>query len=848
MTSTPTRTAATWSGTQNTRTLGDVILSAAERFGDDIAFQVRRGYRTERLTFRQVGERALQIAGWFTAQGLTAGDRIVVWAANMPEYALLYFGAWLARLVVVPIDVRTRQDVIERFVAAAGPKLGFKSRDLQGTFGPLVQRTLLLEDLFDLVADTAPLEAHANIQPDDLCEVAFTSGTTGVPKGVMLTHANFLSELEALNTAFPLERSYRGLSLLPLSHVFEQVADLLTSFTSGVRMTYLPRINEGTIIRALRDERITCFVVVPELLRMLLDGIERRVREEGRWRQWQMAHRVAPRLSFPLRRLVFRGVHQALGGHLEWIACASAPLDLKVAQAWERIGVHVYEAYGLTEVTGGATLNTPTTHRLGSVGRPVPGVDIRIAAEGEIQIRGRTVMPGYFDNPDLTQQVFVDGWFRTGDVGSLDAEGFLHISGREAFKIVLSDGRKVYPEDIERILNPHPLVTDSCVVGIRSDGGERVHAVLLTDAPTQANEIVQAVNRQLDDHQQIMGVTVWTEPDFPRTPILKIDRKLVRVAVEQRMSTAYSLRPSAATLVADPLVSIVARIAGRQPGEIHDELDLGAGLGLDSIARVELLSDIEEELGRIVDELAIGSQTTVGQLRRQVQGSPIAEAVGRGARWPRAWCARLLRPMLHWMIFRVEDLWLQMELVHPERAANLPVPSLLIFNYQGPYVPLFILRALPARVRARVAIATDARLWRGRDRWIGMLGGLAVQAFPFEKSGGAVGASLEELGRWLDDGYAVIVSPEGDPEPDGKVLPFLGGTGLMAVSMQVPVVPFKVQEYWRLFPGLKEIRFPYFPMRRGAFRLVIGEPLTFPKTMPYQEATRIARQALIETR
>jgi long-chain acyl-CoA synthetase len=828
--------------------LGDVILSAAARYGDDIAFQVRRGYRTERLTFRQVGERAVQIAAWFTGQGLTRGDRVVVWAPNMPEYALLYFGAWLAGLVVVPIDVRTRQEVVDRFVNASGPKLGFRSRDLEGKFGAPVRRTLLLEELFNLVSDAPPLQTRPEVLADDACEIAFTSGTTGTPKGVTLTHANFLAELEALNTAFPLKRSYRGLSLLPLSHAFEQVADLLTSFTAGVRMTYLPRVNAATLIRALCDERITCFVVVPELLRMLLAGIERRVRQEGRWRQWQTAHRIAWRLPFPLRRVVFHDVHHALGSHLLWIACASAPLDLKVAQAWERMGVHVYEAYGLTEITGGATLNTPKVHQLGSVGRPLPGVDIRIAADGEIQTRGRTVMRGYFDNPDLTRQVFVGGWFRTGDVGALDEEGFLHISGREAFKIVLPDGRKVYPEDIEQLLNQHPLVRDSCVVGVSADGAERVHAVLLTEVPTRAADIVQDTNARLGDHQQIMGVTVWSEPDFPRTPILKIDRKLVRMAVEQRLATAGSLAPARAGLVADPLVSIITRIAGREPGEIREGLDLGAGLGLDSVGRVELLSAIEEELGRIVDEFAIGPQTTVAELRGLVEASPVAEVAERGARWPRAWWARLLRPLLHWIIFRVEDHWLRMEVVHPERAANLPIPSLLVFNYQGPYVPLFILRALPASIRQQVAIAADARLWHGRDRWIGFLGGLAVQGFPFEKSGGTVGASLEELGRWLDDGYAVIVSPEGNPERDGEVLPFLGGTGLMAVSMHVPIVPFKVEGYWLLFPDLEQIRFPYFPAQRGTFRLIIGEPLMFPKSMPYQEATHLARQALIDTR
>lgn len=189
---------------------------------------------------------------------------------------------------------------------------------------------------------------------------------------------------------------------------------------------------------------------------------------------------------------------------------------------------------------------------------------------------------------------------------------------------------------------------------------------------------------------------------------------------------------------------------------------------------------------------------------------------------------------------------MRLEVVHPERAAEVPLPAILIFNYQGPYAALVVLRALPPPIRSRVAIAADARLWRGRERWQGLLGALAVQAFPFVKSGGAVRPSLEEFGRWLDDGYAVIMSPEGDPEIDGEILPFLGGTGLMAVEMRVPVVPFRLEGYHRLFP--RDPQFPYLPHRRGRVRLIVGEPLTFPKTTSYQEATDRARRALIETR
>ncbi|MCL6552436.1 MAG: AMP-binding protein [Firmicutes bacterium] len=406
----------------STQNLGTLILAAADTGGDAVAFQMRRGVRRERLTFAEAGVAARRTAAWLLAGGLSPGDRIVVWAPNMLEYAVLYFGAWLAGVVVVPIDVRTRQEVVDRFVTAAAPRLGFKSRDLDGTFGAPVEQTFALEDLLGLVGDVKPIQTVPATTPDSLCEVAFTSGTTGTPKGVMLTHGNFLAEVEALRRGFPLDRGERALSVLPLSHALEQTVGLLLAFVSGVRVTYVPRINALTMSRTLQEDRITCMIVVPEVLRLLLNGIERQAQRQGQGANWRRAHRLAGRLPFPLRRLLFHRVHQALGGHLCFFGCGGAALDRAVAEAWERMGVRIYEGYGLTETSGAATINSPTARRLGSAGRPLPGVAVRIAADGEIQIRGPSVTPGYYQNPDLTARSFVDGWLRTGDIGTLDAD------------------------------------------------------------------------------------------------------------------------------------------------------------------------------------------------------------------------------------------------------------------------------------------------------------------------------------------------------------------------------------------------------------------------------------------
>ncbi|MPZ13138.1 MAG: AMP-binding protein [Chloroflexi bacterium] len=825
------------------RNLGELVGAASEQFADDVAFQVRRGLRLERYTFRAAGDGARRVAAWLNARGITAGERLVVWSPNMPEYAMLYFGAWTAGVVVVPIDVRTGQEILDRFVAAAEPRMAFKSRHLAGRFGPPVAETFDLEDLLDLVADMRPLASVPDIPSQSLCEIAFTSGTTGVPKGVMLTHGNFLAEIAAMRQAFPLKRSYRALSVLPLSHALEQIIDLLLAYTFGVRMTHVPSVNAVTISRALREEGTTCLILVPQLLRMLLTGIERRAREENE-ALWTSAHAVAERIPFPLRRVLFGRVHRALGGHLEFFGSGGAPLDLKVAAAWQRMGVHILEGYGLTETSAASTINSWRAQRLGTVGQPIPGVDVRISGDGEILIRGPTVSPGYFGNEELTSRSFVDGWLQTGDIGSLDADGFLRISGRAAFKIVLPDGRNVYPEDVEQTLNLHPLVRESCVVGVERNDGEAVYAALLTTAPERADEIIRESNRRLAAHQQIRGYTIWQEADFPRTATLKVDRVSVREAVERDRAAVVGERPGRPGPPGDPLIAVIARAAERPSDDVRDGAELEGDLGLDSIGRIELLAAIEEEMGRVVDELAVGPQTTIAELRALVAAGSTSREIKAPPRWPRTWWARMIGSALLWIAFRLQDRWMRLDVVHPDRAASLPVPSLVIFNYQGPYAPLVLLRALPAHVRSRVAVAVDPRIWKGRDRWQGLLAALAAQAFSFAKSGGTALAGLEELGRWLDDGYAVIISPEGEPELDGALRPFLNGTGLMAVEMRVPIVPFKLEHYHRLFP--RDQSFPYLPNKPGTVRLIVGEPLTLPKGTTYRDATEAAERALVD--
>ncbi len=822
-------------------TLGEMLLAASVRYGDDVAFQIRRHLRYERITYARAANLARGVAAWLAAKGLAPGDRVAAQSANMPEYALLYFGAWLAGLVVVPIDVRTRPEVVARLVMASGARLGFRSAAVSPGFGGSIE-TYLLEDLIAMAGSCEPLREHPGIASDALAVIAYTSGTTGAPKGVMLTHANLLAEVAGLGQAYPLERGLVALSVLPLSHIYELTVTFLHGYASGLRVTYVPRVNAATIVRAMAEARVEALVVVPELLRLMLRGIERRVKREGLEARWSLGHGLAPFLPFALRRQLFAPVLGALGGRLDFVGVGGAPLDIPVARAWERMGVHVFEGYGLTESSGGATINARGRQRLGSAGRPMPGVALRLGEESEILIGGPTVTRGYYGDAERSAAALHEGWLRTGDVGRLDSGGFLYVTGRTAFRIVLPDGRKVYPEDVERELNADPAVRDSCVLGARDDRRrERVHAALLLDDPGSADAIVRSANARLADHQRIRTWSVWPDEDFPRGPTLKPDRALVRGVVEGGPSAVVG--PVASVATGDPVVDVVARASGRAAREVREDAELEADLGLDSIGRIELLSLLEEEMGVAIDELAIGPRLTVASLRRLGR-----EAVGEapppsGARWPRAWWARLIGDLLLFGACRIQDRWLRLEIVHRERAASIPIPSLIVFNYQAPYAAITLLRAMPRRLRHRVAIAADADAWSSERRWQGWLIALGVQAFPMVKTGGASRGSIEEAARWIDDGYAVLLSPEGGPSMGEEPGGFLRGVGLLAVETGVPIMPFRLEGYSTLYPR-HHTPFPWLPERRGNARLIIGEPFRLPEGTTYAEATELAKRAI----
>jgi len=266
-------------------------------------------------------------------------------------------------------------------------------------------------------------------------------------------------------------------------------------------------------------------VLVPQALQLFLNGIEREVRRQKREKQFEMLQRIAARLPFSWRRIIFSSVHKRFGGHFRFFISGGAYLPPQLARRWENMGFRVMQGYGATECAPIVTATPYNEHVLDSVGKPLPGEEVHIAEDKEILVHGPNVALGYWKNPEATAATFENGWYHTGDLGYLDARNYLYLKGRKKNLIVLANGMNVYPEDIENVLAANSLVKDAVVFGLmEKDQGPEVHAVLLMDDAGKAREVIQQANKQLASHQQIRGFTVWQEADFPRTHTLKVKR------------------------------------------------------------------------------------------------------------------------------------------------------------------------------------------------------------------------------------------------------------------------------------------------------------------------------------
>jgi long-chain acyl-CoA synthetase len=537
-------------------TLTELLESCAQRYAERPALGLRRDDGTTwHWTYRELLHRS-RIAAWrLRALGLNPGDRVLTWSPSTPALPAAYFGAMLARLIFVPLDARMAADAVSRIIERSGAArliLG-SGRDAPDPREVRLDRfpTTIVEDLTADPDDTFPadwearLEAWERPSPDDIFELVFTSGTTGNPKGVTLSHGNVLAGAQSFHGIInPMQ--HRMVSILPLSHLLEQAVTLYYALGVGADILYVRSRNPRVIFDAICEHRVTTMLLVPQIVDLFWSAIEREVEKQGRTAAFNWLRRIARLLPMRARRWLFRSVHEQFGGGLRLFATAGAFLPPALQQAWEDLGVIVLQGYGATETAAGSC-TTMDDHPLGCVGWPPKPVEMRIADDGEIQFRGPTLFKGYWEDPEATAAAMTeDGWYRSGDLGQLDEKGRLHLHGRKKDIIVLPNGFNVFPEDIENALRVAGI-RDS--VTIETQPG-RIEAVVLSprthavpgdpkamaaidvvppeDLRREIEAAVKAANQTLGPNQRIAGWRLWPDADFPRTLTFKVKRDLVR--------------------------------------------------------------------------------------------------------------------------------------------------------------------------------------------------------------------------------------------------------------------------------------------------------------------------------
>jgi long-chain acyl-CoA synthetase len=709
-----------------------------------------------------------------------------------------------------------------------------------------------MEALPDRSRGNAPLPA-ADLEGDDLAEIVFTSGTTGDPKGAMLSHRNILSNAEAARQIFPIGPKQRLLSFIPLSHMFEQLAGFWTLLLTGASVIYPTSRQPAVIRRTFKERRVSMILITPAAVRSILLGIQRQAEQQGKAELLAKLGRIARHLPMGLRRLLFTSVHRQFGGRFRYIVSGGAALDPALGEAWRDLGVDVLQGYGTTECSPAVAFNRLDKNRLGSVGVPVPGVDVRIASDGEVVVRGPNVFKGYWENEEATRAVLdAEGWYHTGDLGEIDADGFLWLRGRKKDMIVLADGLKVYPEDIEETLASDPRVRAASsplrpeiatVVGLEPPGEPvHVHAVFLLKDTDAVASIVRDANTRLSGSQQIRGWTVWPDEEFPTTPTQKVKKRIV---VERLLELARGERAAEVVAAGGPerqlteVERLVAQVANVPPAVVRPETQLSADLGMDSLARVDLLGVIEEELGAYIDDAAVMPSATVGDLERMVHEARDAKRDTGIFAWPLNPLVRtfglLLQEAIVWPLVTI---FYRVRVRGREHLHEIDRPVFFAPNHCLHWDNGIILTAIPVGWRWKLAIAAAADDVFG-NKLNGFASAVLADAFPMAREG-AIRHSLELLGARLDRNFSVLIYPEGKLTVGGPMQPFKAGTGLIAVEGRTPVVPMKLKI--KTMSVIDRVGWPL----RGDVEVVFGAPLVFDAGTDTTDATRRIEAAVAE--
>ncbi len=617
------------------RDLLELFETSTKRHATRVAMRIERDGRKEQYTYEDLRELANRVGGFLASEGIKPGDRVMLVSSNAPEWGMTYFGVLKVGATCIPCDPESTTSEILNF-ARAGNAAGIIISQAIDNDHPDLRtqlaaqgntRVWTYDEVFAMPDDDTEDQRAAllpqRIQAQSVASLIFTSGTTGQPKGVMLSHRNLTSMVSMLSSVFDMTTRDGVLSVLPLHHTFEFSTGFLTPLSRGAQITYLPDLTSDALAKAIKNGHVTGMVGVPALWELLHRRIKNRLYERSDWIGKTADNLVRAnawlRDNTPLNLgpVMFYPIHEGLGGRIRYFISGGSALSEKIQRDFRGLGFTILEGYGLTEASPVLTVTRPENRMLtGTVGKPLPGVEVRIVdpdvhGVGEVLARGPNVMLGYYEDEASTRKTLIDRWLYTGDLGRVDDDGNLYLVGRSKEIIVDTNGKNVYPDELEELYLDSPYVKELSIVGLPDGIGEKVACMVVADDEYDIALSRKELHRLVEEHFREVSASLpyykrvkvlhFTDVELPRTATRKVKRREVMKMLEALEQTQKSGRRGVKeTADADTvwLIGIVSSVANRPRAEISVDTRL-SDLGFDSLMFVELTSAIESAGGSI---------------------------------------------------------------------------------------------------------------------------------------------------------------------------------------------------------------------------------------------------------
>ena len=844
----------------------DLFDTSTKRFPTRTAMRIERNGRKEQYTFEDVRELALRAAGFFAKNGIQQGDRVILFSHNMPEWGMTYFGILKAGATAIPIDPASSVDEIVNFAKAGeasaivlSEKLANENPQLKDKFaeagintfsgkdgGPIQNpkskiqnlKVWTFDDVFEMPDETEEAKRNAllpaKILSNSVASLIFTSGTTGKPKAVMLSHKNFTNMISMLSSVLDMDITDGVLSVLPMHHTFEFSAGFLTPFSNGTQITYLDELTAEELSHAIENGHVTGMVGVPALWEMLHRRIKTRLRERGDWiadiadnviefNAW-----IRDNTPFNLGPIVFFPIHQGMGGKMRYLISGGSALSEKVQKDLHGLGFTVLEGYGLTESSPVLTVARPGNKLLrGSVGKPLPGVEVKIAdpddsGVGEVLARGQNIMLGYYNNEEATEAVLQDRWLRTGDLGKLDEDGNLYIVGRSKDVIIDSNGKNIYPDEIEDLYGKSGFIKELSVVGLPDDdGGEKIASLVVPDYEHDIALSRAEVNKKVEEHFREISASLpffkrvkvlhITPFELPRTATRKVKRPEVVEMLQGLEDRAKTKTKAVAESKGDDnalwIRRIVATVSNRPLSDIAIE-DKLADLGFDSLMFVELQAAVEDAGGRVLSPDTLNEVQTVRELLTAVQR---VDKSKRLADEPRVdekkdedediVIPSIIRRAGNAVVSFAQDTLYEGVLdTDIQGESNVPqhVNFIVAPNHTSHLDTGLVKKALGEGVADQTVAVAAADYWFDTKYKRAYMNNFTTLV-PIERTG-SLRQSLRHVTRILNEGYNALIFPEGGRQESGEIAEFKPIIGYLALNQKIGILPMYIWGTYEAFP------------------------------------------------